>query len=90
MGQGSLATAATTAYGRTLSQYHNWIVRGVFNMAMKSVPYRQDLLKALGPGDEDLVLGDMQEFTIALGGVIRILNQFYSAHELDLSIKLRS
>jgi len=55
MGEESLAVAATNAYGKTLRRYHGWIVRGVFSLAMKSVPYRQDLLAKLGPADSDTV-----------------------------------
>ena len=55
-GQSSLSDSAVNAYKLTLSKYHGWVVRGIFNLAMKSVPYREDFFIALGPGNEDMVI----------------------------------
>lgn len=52
IGTESLSAAAGSAYSKTLSRYHGWMVRQVFSLAMSSVPYREDFIAALGPADE--------------------------------------
>lgn len=79
----SLSGPATKAYAQTLSRFHGWMVRGIFNLAMKSVPYRSDFLKSLGPAPSDAVLADMREFTVTLSSLLANLATFYSEHNLD-------
>jgi hypothetical protein len=42
------------AYQLTLRQYHNWVVRGIFSLAMRSMPSNEDFIKSLLVSPEDL------------------------------------
>jgi hypothetical protein len=43
-----LTVAFTQAYAVTLKQYHNFMVKGIFTLAMKACPYRSDFFSRLG------------------------------------------
>lgn len=79
----SLSEPAGVAYAATLSRYHGWMVRGIFSLAMKSVPYRRDFLAALGPAVPDAVLADMTQFADGLDRVLSALKSFYLDNKLD-------
>ena len=54
---------------------------------MKAVPYYNDFIKLLGsdgtvPSNE-AVIKDMKQFSLALGHMMTVLNQFYQKYELD-------
>lgn len=87
-GEKDLAVAAGTAYSKTLRRYHGWVVRGVFALAVKAVPYRSDLLTSLGTTDKGVahhndVIRDMRVCVEGLGRITNIINQFYRKHKLD-------
>eukprot|EP00731_Ephydatia_muelleri_P020208 Em0012g1033a len=86
-GEQSLDTAAGTAYGKTLRRYHNWIVRGIFGLAVKAVPYYQDFMNQLGSDGSaqanEAVLQDMATFAASLGHLVRLIGTFYVDHKLD-------
>ena len=42
-----LSAAFTTGYENSLKQHHNFIVKGVFSVAMKACPYRKDFYEKL-------------------------------------------
>lgn len=55
-------------------------------LAVKAVPYRTNLMKALGRKEgtgEDQVLEDMQTMLAGLQRVLSSLNCFYQKHSLD-------
>ncbi|KAL5489613.1 hypothetical protein EMCRGX_G018725 [Ephydatia muelleri] len=76
-----------TAYGKTLRRYHNWIVRGIFGLAVKAVPYYQDFMNQLGSDGSaqanEAVLQDMATFAASLGHLVRLIGTFYVDHKLD-------
>ena len=43
-----LSECAQAAYGGTLRKYHGFLVRGIFALAVRAVPYRADFLRLLG------------------------------------------
>ena len=55
---------------------------------MKAVPYHKDFLVLLGSdGSAEsgrAVVEDMAAFAHSLGEIMRILNQFYQKHKLDM------
>ncbi|PUU75822.1 glycolipid transfer protein domain-containing protein [Tuber borchii] len=55
----------TNAYGETLKQYHNMLVKGVFTLAMKACPYRADFYKKLGENEAE-VNTQLEEWLTAL------------------------
>ncbi|XP_032233497.2 pleckstrin homology domain-containing family A member 8 isoform X2 [Nematostella vectensis] len=87
-GRQDLAVAAGIAYEKTLRKYHGWVVRGVFALAVKAVPYREDFLTTLGTTETGLapshvVLSDMKSCVTALGALTQNLNLFYISNKLD-------
>ncbi|CAB3978697.1 pleckstrin homology domain-containing family A member 8-like [Paramuricea clavata] len=87
-GERELVVVASNAYSKTLRKYHGWMVRGVFAMAVKAVPYWKDFVKALGSTDsgvapESDVLHDIKEFTDTLSPLIDRINEFYALNNLD-------
>ncbi|KAJ2379183.1 hypothetical protein IW150_000342 [Coemansia sp. RSA 2607] len=71
-----LSKSFTEAYEKTLKQFHNFIVKGVFNVAMMACPARADFYKKLGDSEEAVTPG-LQEWVQALQNLLRILNAFY-------------
>jgi pleckstrin family protein A (phosphoinositide binding specific) protein 8 len=43
------------AYSNTLKQYHNWVVRSIFSLAVRSVPTKEDFLKTLAINQQDFL-----------------------------------
>lgn len=87
-GEKDLAVAAGTAYGKTLRRYHGWVVRGVFALAVKAVPYRSDFLTALATTEKGLathkdVIRDMKMCVEGLSRFTNIINQLYRKYKLD-------
>ncbi|XP_064617425.1 pleckstrin homology domain-containing family A member 8-like [Liolophura sinensis] len=90
-GQEELLTCITNAYGKTLRNYHSWVVRGVFALAVKAVPYRDQFIKKLAIDENDaehpefhkLLYCDIDEYITALDVLLKILQDFYSANDLD-------
>ncbi|KZO92528.1 glycolipid transfer protein [Calocera viscosa TUFC12733] len=72
-----LSTSFTTAYGATLSKFHNFITRGIFSVAMKACPYRAALLKSLGE-PQDRVLTQLDEWLAGLDKLTQRIDKFYA------------
>lgn len=43
-----LATSFQESYNGTLKQHHNFVVKGIFSVALKATPYRNDFYAKLG------------------------------------------
>lgn len=81
-GEKDLVKCANKAYDESLRKYHGWIVRGIFNLAVRAVPYHKDFVAALkkdrsGVTDE-MLYKDMQDSLSPLRGTINELNRFYT------------
>ncbi|XP_063159905.1 pleckstrin homology domain-containing family A member 8 isoform X2 [Candoia aspera] len=79
-GEKNIQTALNNAYGRTLRQYHGWVVRGVFALALKASPTYEGFVSALS-----LREGDNQEEAFYIG-MQRDLNIYLPAMEKQLNI----
>ncbi|KAJ1938399.1 hypothetical protein FBU59_004452 [Linderina macrospora] len=77
-----LSKSFTDAYQATLKQFHNFVVKGVFNLAMKACPYRKDFYVKLG-GDNDAVYGELKVWVDALQAQLNQLNVFYAKGSYD-------
>lgn len=72
--------ALNNAYGRTLRQYHGWVVRGVFALALRAAPSYEGFMAALVSHEGD----ELKEgFTT---GMHRDLDIYLPAMEKQLSI----
>ncbi|EGD80436.1 hypothetical protein PTSG_11081 [Salpingoeca rosetta] len=82
----SPSKAASTAYTATLSRYHNFFVRQIFNVAMKVCPSRENFLKLLrreADASDDDLLEQMRVYNTALSANLHALQAFYDKHGLD-------
>jgi len=71
-----LSASFTKAYEGTLKQYHSFVVRPVFTLAMKACPYRADLLQRMGePADK--VHEQLGEWLTGLQKIVTRIDNFY-------------
>lgn len=90
-GEPDLAVAVGSAYSKTLRNFHGWVVRGVFAVAVKALPYRDVFISHLAvPGEEShgslfiqCVMSDIEQYITAMDVVIKIINDFYRLHNLE-------
>lgn len=83
--------ALNNAYGKTLRQYHGWVVRGVFALALRAAPSYEDFMAALvsHEGDElkeGFMTGMHQDLDIYLPAIekqLSILDSVYEEYSLE-------
>jgi pleckstrin family protein A (phosphoinositide binding specific) protein 8 len=82
------------SYQYTLRQYHNWVVRSIFSLAMRSLPSKEDFLKGMAINAKDY-LNNKREFhmqvvfqmRVVIEGIDRAINaikDFYEANNLEV------
>jgi hypothetical protein len=76
-----LTNSFSASYDATLKKHHNMLVKGVFSVAMKACPYREDFYKKLGE-DQEKVLAQLREWLEALEKIVAILNAFLAAKNI--------
>ncbi|XP_067686261.1 pleckstrin homology domain-containing family A member 8-like [Haliotis asinina] len=90
-GQLDLTVCASNAYSRSLKPFHGWVVRGVFAVAVKALPYRDVFLSQLAEVECDTesssyqhsLSEDCEVFIRSLSFLTRIITDFYVSHDLD-------
>ncbi|XP_056141750.1 pleckstrin homology domain-containing family A member 8 isoform X3 [Lampris incognitus] len=90
-GEQDIQGALNTAYGKTLRQYHGWVVRGVFALALRAAPSYESFTAALvsREGDElkkDFISGmhrDLGMYLPAMGKQLAILDALYEEYNLE-------
>lgn len=73
-----LTVTFTSAYNKTLSQYHGMMVKPIFRLAMKTCPYRKDLFQKLG-SDQDKVKQQLNTWLQALEKIVTIIMDFFAS-----------
>ncbi|KAK2844456.1 hypothetical protein Q5P01_011115 [Channa striata] len=90
-GEQDIQGALNNAYGKTLRQYHGWVVRGVFALALRAAPSYQSFTAALvsREGDE-LKTGftrgmhkDLGLYLPAMATQLAILDALYEEYNLE-------
>ncbi|XP_061530951.1 pleckstrin homology domain-containing family A member 8 isoform X2 [Phycodurus eques] len=90
-GERDIHAALNHAYGKTLRQYHGWVVRGVFALALRAAPSYQSFTAALvtTEGDE-LKSGfaggmrrDLSLYLPAMDRQLAILDALYEEYNLE-------
>ena len=76
-----LAASFTSSYESTLKKHHNFVVKGIFTLAMKACPYRTDFYKKLGE-DQTRVNTQLVEWLGALEKIVEINNTFLAAKNI--------
>ncbi|XP_048417499.1 pleckstrin homology domain-containing family A member 8 isoform X5 [Stegostoma tigrinum] len=90
-GEKDIQKALNTSYGRTLRQYHGWVVRGVFALALRAAPFYEGFMAALAvnEGDEqneafyEGMKRDLSQYLPAMGKQIEILDALYEEYNLE-------
>ncbi|XP_029927868.1 pleckstrin homology domain-containing family A member 8 [Myripristis murdjan] len=90
-GEQDIQGALNTAYGKTLRQYHGWVVRGVFALALRAAPSYQSFTAALvsREGDElkdGFTSGmhrDLGVYLPAMQKQLAILDDLYEEYNLE-------
>ncbi|XP_053700021.1 pleckstrin homology domain-containing family A member 8 [Synchiropus splendidus] len=90
-GEQDIQGALNAAYGKTLRQYHGWVVRGVFALALRAAPSYQGFTAALvsTEGDEtkssftDGMHRDLGIYLPAMDQQLGILDDLYEEYNLE-------
>ncbi|XP_076136776.1 pleckstrin homology domain-containing family A member 8 isoform X1 [Alosa pseudoharengus] len=90
-GQHNIHGALNNAYGRTLRQYHGWVIRGVFALALRAAPSYGAFASALvmQEGDElkegfrAAMRRDLGVYLPAMQQQLDILDALYDQHSLE-------
>ncbi|XP_035527742.1 pleckstrin homology domain-containing family A member 8 [Morone saxatilis] len=90
-GQQDIQGALNNAYGKTLRQYHGWVVRGVFALALRAAPSYQSFSAALvtREGDElqsgftSSMHRDLGVYLPAMENQLAILDALYEENNLE-------
>ncbi|XP_049587230.1 pleckstrin homology domain-containing family A member 8 [Syngnathus scovelli] len=90
-GEQDIHGALNHAYGKTLRQYHGWVVRGVFALALRAAPSYQGFTAALvtTEGDElksSFISGmhrDLDVYLPAMDSLLAILDALYEEYNLE-------
>ncbi|KAK0476725.1 glycolipid transfer protein [Armillaria novae-zelandiae] len=79
-----LTVAFSKSYELTLKKFHNFVVKGIFSLAMKACPYRADFYKKLsadpagGPSaTQDVVNEELDKWLAALSDIVTRMQTFY-------------
>jgi hypothetical protein len=85
-----LSASFTKAYEGTLKKFHNFVVKGVFTVAMKACPYRKDFYSKLAadpeggpPASMERVNDALDKWLAALSAILIQLEAFYQAGEYE-------
>lgn len=75
-----LSVSFTRAYEGSLKQYHNFVVKGAFSLAMKACPYRTDFYAKLGSPPEK-VDEELEKWLSALERIVKRMQDLYACVE---------
>ncbi len=73
-----LSETFTSGYNKTLVNYHSFVVKPVFKLAMKACPYRKDFFEKLG-SDQEKVLTQLKQWLAALQKIVKIIFDFFAS-----------
>ncbi|XP_037532949.1 pleckstrin homology domain-containing family A member 8 [Nematolebias whitei] len=90
-GEQDIQAALYNAYGKTLRQYHGWVVRGVFALALRAAPSYQSFTSALvsSEGDElrrdftSSMHRDLGLYLPAMERQLTIIDELYEEYNLE-------
>ncbi|KAG5653526.1 hypothetical protein H0H81_012600 [Sphagnurus paluster] len=79
-----LAAAFNKSYEGTLKQFHNFVVKGIFSVAMKACPYRNDFYTKLAadpaggpPATQEKLDEELNKWLAALAAIVARMEEFY-------------
>ncbi|OMJ16509.1 Pleckstrin homology domain-containing family A member 8 [Smittium culicis] len=77
-----LSTSFSKAYDETLKQFHSFLIRPVFSLAMRACPKSADFYNKIG-GDSQTTKDELLVWAKALKNLIAILDDFYAKGKFD-------
>ncbi|PPQ84595.1 hypothetical protein CVT25_015798 [Psilocybe cyanescens] len=79
-----LSAAFTKSYENTLKKFHNFVVKGIFAVAMKACPYRADFYAKLSadpnggtPASQEKLNEELDKWLAALSSIVARVEAFY-------------
>ncbi|KAF7357841.1 Glycolipid transfer protein [Mycena venus] len=79
-----LSAAFTKSYEGTLKKFHNFVVKGIFSVAMKACPYRADFYAKLAadptggpPASDEKLNQELNKWLEALASIVARMESFY-------------
>ncbi|KDR75098.1 hypothetical protein GALMADRAFT_248995 [Galerina marginata CBS 339.88] len=79
-----LSAAFTKSYDNTLKKFHNFVVKGIFAVAMRACPYRADFYAKLAadpeggePATQDKLNAELDKWLAALSSIVARMEAFY-------------
>ncbi|XP_022653259.1 pleckstrin homology domain-containing family A member 8-like isoform X1 [Varroa destructor] len=95
-GEVALAQCAAHAYGETLKKHHNFVVKGIFSVAVRALPYYSTFLKTMAPTPqasghpqyEETLKRHGMEYTKQLQEIVTIIDVFYVRNDIVSPIDL--
>uniref|UniRef100_A0A3Q3AUL2 Pleckstrin homology domain-containing family A member 8 n=1 Tax=Kryptolebias marmoratus TaxID=37003 RepID=A0A3Q3AUL2_KRYMA len=90
-GEQDIQAALNNAYGKTLRQYHGWVVRGVFALALRAAPSYRSFTAALVTSEGDDLRSDFTSsmhkdlgvYLPAMERQLTILDELYEEYNLE-------
>ncbi|OLY84693.1 Pleckstrin homology domain-containing family A member 8 [Smittium mucronatum] len=77
-----LSVSFSKAYDVTLKQFHSFLIRPIFSLAMKACPKSSDFYTKIG-GDSPTTKAELLVWAKALKNLISILDEFYAKGKFD-------
>jgi hypothetical protein len=76
-----LSAAFSHGYDNSLKEFHKFVTRGIFSVALKAVPYRKDFYAKLGYGPD----GDpeLDEWLASLSKIVTNLQDYSATNGYD-------
>ncbi|KAF3918589.1 hypothetical protein AA313_de0201876 [Arthrobotrys entomopaga] len=76
-----LKTSFSHAYGNTLKPHHNFVVKGIFNVALAATPYRKDFYEKIGTPDHTGKDQRLLDWLDNLEVVVKIMQKYYEENK---------
>jgi len=89
-----LAGAFTKSYGDTLKPHHNFVVKGIFAVAMKACPYKNDFFTKLAADPsggssvpQDKLNVELNSWLTGLDSIVTRVQKFYADNDIEKKLK---
>jgi len=85
-GSSDMSGAFLECYEKTLKPHHSFTSKSIYTIAAKTIPYREDMLRALGHdgmnATEYAVLMDLETYATAMNTLVVYIETFYINNKL--------
>lgn len=88
-----LSECVVVSYQKSLRQYHNWVVRSIFSIALRSLPTTETFLQSLANEPQVFTMNkkqfeleikdEMKLVFISIDNILKIIDQLYVDKNLE-------